>query len=164
MIMSGFPAMTLGEEACKTTTPAWQSMNQLVISLATNSGRSLELPVRIANETTELRGGYQWLCAETIQNSAILFVMTSTRITRFHMNHVSAPLDILYFDDNGRILESLEMIRENLGIPDRFKTYAPNQAFKYALELPSSPFSRTLAQANGLHLTIKSIGKVHNSP
>jgi len=79
---------------CQLSTPAWQQMHMSTIALLHDSGKTIELRVRIADESSERAAGYQHICPEIIDLSAILFVYEKPQIGYFHMNNVHAQLDM----------------------------------------------------------------------
>jgi len=99
--------------------------------------RTCFLAVKIADRPREIRAGYQYLCPEVIQNSAILFDFGSTVTSRFHMRNVYAPLDIAFFNQKGILINTVTMQAEPPGTRRRSILYQAESPYRYALETPA---------------------------
>lgn len=126
-------AIQTNTQACQTSNKGMDSMHRanLVFNLADTTSKSFN--VFIADESTERAYGYQYICANIIQQTRILFVFDAPILASFHMRNVKAPLDIGFFDSNGHLIDIQVMYPY---INNEQITYSPNQAFLYALEAP----------------------------
>ena len=123
--------------ACVDTTREIQSMHLERILLQIDNGAQVALDVRVADDGTERAAGFQHVCPETIDSTLILFRYPSEVGGRFHMQNVHAPLDIAFFDSEGRVI-SLQ--RMETYTQDHRPLYGPQAAFQYALEAPAGFF------------------------
>lgn len=127
-------------EDCKLSTRHWASMHRAVISLHNASGEETKLSVKIADEPGERAAGYQHICPQIIDQSAILFVYPSPQIRSFHMNNVHAELDIGFFDSDGLLLMVTRM-KPPLEEGSSSNIYSPGRDIKYALETKAGYFA-----------------------
>jgi len=112
-------------------------MQEKKIILLDDQGKKVPLRARIADEPAELAAGYQFICPQVIQNSAILFDFGRQFTSRFHMRGVFAPLDIAFFDQSGKLVNVAYMTAEPPGFSGRRKLYAATAPYRYALETPA---------------------------
>jgi len=85
---------------------AWQSMHQAQLRVNTLGGKKPQwLTVRVADQADERAQGMQHLPASVIREQPIWFVFDEPRRTGWHMNNVALPLDIVYVDDNGVVID-----------------------------------------------------------
>ncbi len=96
---------------------------------------SLQLEARIADESHERAAGYQWICADEAESSAVLFVFESEVNSSFHMRNVFVPLEIYFFDASGQAVDQMVMRPEPPSFKGARRYYHPKGAFKYALEI-----------------------------
>lgn len=103
--------------------------------------------VEVADEARERQQGL--MCRETVPNgSGMLFVFESARALNFWMYNTYAPLDIVYFDDDGHVVRAVRM--EPCPRPEGAERdvwhsaclaaasgYGSGGAARYALELPA---------------------------
>lgn len=120
-------------------TRAWDRMAQDVVHIESGHGRTIRLNVRIADDANKRAAGYQHICPDTIQGSAILFIFDRETRSSFHMRNVHAPLDIAFLDASGRLLEVLHMVPDPGG--SGRSLYTPAHRFQYALEVPAGFFA-----------------------
>ncbi len=102
------------------------------VSLLNDRGQVVALQTRIADDEVERAAGYQHICENIIDSSSILFVWPKPIFTRFHMRNVKAPLDIGFFDTQGKLFSVMQM--QPAGDDGDSQLYAPSQPFQYALE------------------------------
>lgn len=114
-----------GAAACVEETEAVTGMPTAELGLP--GGRHLR--VRVAATGADRAAGMQHLCAEAVEDTAILFVFERPRRPRFHMNNVHAPLDIAFIAPDGRIVEVHRME------PGQETLTAPQQPVAGALEV-----------------------------
>jgi uncharacterized membrane protein (UPF0127 family) len=121
----------LADNGCAQTTREIQSMHMERILLQVGGGAQVVLDVRVADDNSERAGGFQHVCPEIIDNTLILFRYPAEVRGRFHMQNVKAPLDIAFFDAEGRAIsiQRMETYR-NASRP----LYGPDKPFQFALE------------------------------
>ncbi len=113
------------------TTAIFDRMAADTIRLVDDQGVVLPVAVKIARNSEERAAGFQRIHPAIIQKSLILFVFPEEQNVRFHMENVSAPLDIAFIGENGEILDIQEM---QPNPPGKSHTYGPNLPFRYVLE------------------------------
>ncbi len=124
---------------CVPTTRGLNSMQQAQITLLNDDGKPLELVVRVADDPYERAAGFQHICPSVIEKTLILFQYPTSIEGQFHMQNVHAPLDIVFFDAQGKFLQYRRMeIYTETSRP----LYGPGKAFQYALEAPAGFFKR----------------------
>jgi hypothetical protein len=106
-------------------------MAEHTIRLVDDHGDIVPVTVKLARNTEERAAGFQRIHPEIIKKNLILFVFPHAQNVRFHMENVSAPLDIAFIGEDGQILDIQEMQVNSPGIS---RTYGPNRPFRYALE------------------------------
>ncbi len=101
---------------------------------------ALWVNVLVADSSDGRAAGYQFIHPDVMARSAILFVFERESTGAFHMCNVAAPIDIVWFRPDGRVLDVRHMepgparppaLCRQLYAPATFGTY------QYALELPS---------------------------
>jgi uncharacterized membrane protein (UPF0127 family) len=95
--------------ACVQATDELENMEDARLALTGPDGRSVTLPVRVADDPRERGAGFQHICPETIDDTNIYFVFNRARRPNFHMRNVWAPLDIAFIDADGRIIDIQRM-------------------------------------------------------
>ena len=101
------------------------------ISLLGDNGKLFKVTAYIADSPGKRAAGYQFVCAETVMESSILFVFPGNRRGKFHMNNVESDLDIGFFDKSGLLISTDLMKKVAEG---QSRLYGPDRAYKYALE------------------------------
>ena len=124
---------------CQLSTASLEQMEEKFIELIDDSGESVLLRVKIADESSEQAAGFQHVCPQTIDTTAILFVFEKAKKPLFHMNNVYADLDIAFFDDEGRVGD-IQLMREEFST-GKVKYYPSDVMAKYALEAHAGFFS-----------------------
>lgn len=136
--------------ACKNSTAMLDKMQEKMIVLVNQAGEQLLLRARIADEPAEQAAGFQYVCPQVIQDTAILFVFDSVKQPVFHMNNVHASLDIAFIEKDGRIGD-IQLMPEELS--SGIKRLYPTQTFaKYALEVRQGFFAENDIAADGSYL------------
>lgn len=125
---------------CRPTTQALDDMAEAELVLAGPGGRSIRLAVRVADDFGERAAGFQHICPETIEETAIYFAFDRPRRPNFHMNNVKAPLDIAFIDSDGVIVDIQRMEPYVLGAKRR-PTYGPPGDVAAALEARAGYFA-----------------------
>lgn len=119
-------------EPCFESTAALDAMEEKQITVINDDGKSIAIDVLIADNSFERASGFQHICRHIINKRSILFLYSSEIIARFHMNNVHAPLDIAFFDHNGRLIHT-ELMQT---YTDTSKPlYGPDLPFQFALEV-----------------------------
>lgn len=116
-------------------------MQEKTIFLSDDHGDTIQLPVRVADESRELAAGYQFICPNIIRQTAVLFDFGRPFTSRFHMGNVFAPLDIAFFDSAGNLVKIAHMSAEPPGFSGRKKYYSAGAPYRYALEVPKGYFA-----------------------
>lgn len=107
---------------------AHEGMQKITLS---SGEKSVTLWVEIADEPAEQSQGI--MNRETLdENSGMLFVFSEPRIHSFWMKNTLIPLDVLYFDEEGKFVSVQTM---NPCEHDPCKTYPSARPAKYALEV-----------------------------
>lgn len=99
--------------------------------LQDEDGRTLRLPVLLADEAHERFLGFMGVPPEWAEDLAILFVFEGPAVSQFHMQNVFVELEIVFFGADGRFLGRNRMPPE---APDRYGAASP---FLTALEVPA---------------------------
>ena len=142
---------------CKATTAGWANM-QLGTTALEVAGQWQSVTTRIADDAAERAAGYQWICPSSAQDSAVLFIFPQPLLASFHMRNVFVPLEIGFFDADGRLVGVRHMTPEppssgpGRGLGGRY--YRPDAAFKYALEMPRTAQSSALFSQPQLRLRL----------
>lgn len=124
--------VTTGQAAeCVSETAGLASMESEAITLRADDDRRVELDVLVADDGYERASGFQHICPDVIESVFILFRYPAETAGRFHMQNVHAPLDIAFFDSDGRAVsvQRMETYTENAQ-----PLYGPDSPFRYALE------------------------------
>ncbi len=139
---------------CRLSTRGWDQMHLTSIYLIHDDGRKTALRVRVADDRVERAAGYQHICPEIIELSAILFRYKQPGNRSFHMFNVHAALDIGFFDADGRLDQVIHMQPQTPGDPSA-ETYAPSNSFQFALETRAGFFSDNGLEAGATTLTFQ---------
>ena len=132
----GLAAQT-GHPQCTETTRAWQGMAERPLVLLLGQNPRIALTVKVADDPGEIKAGYQFLCPEIINHSAILFDFGAVVSSRFHMRNVFAPLDIAFFRADGTLINTTVMRPEPPGFSGKSTLYSARAAYRYVLETPA---------------------------
>lgn len=126
------PVLASGD-GCQLTTTTLDQMDERYVELVNDAGESIMLRARIADEGHELAAGFQHVCPQTIDSTAILFVFEQPRSAKFHMNNVYANLDIAFIDSEGKVADVQLMLEEKS--TNKSRLYPSKINAKYALEV-----------------------------
>ncbi len=126
--------------ACQPTTDPLDDMAEAAIVLAGPGERRVRLQVRVADDHRERAAGFQYICPETIETTAIYFVFERPRRPNFHMHNVKAPLDIAFIDADG-VIVSIQRMEPYVVGARKQKTYGPQTEVAGALEARAGYFS-----------------------
>ena len=126
---------------CQHETKAWQAMETHKVLLIGPGGKRIELPVKIADEETERRAGFQHVCPRTIAKSPMLFIFPRSVRVSFHMNNVHAPLQIGFFGAEGTLID-VQLMQPYGPPPGKRHLYDPGQPVRAALEAEAGFFEQ----------------------
>ena len=134
-----FVALAVAAEAeCQSSNRGMDNMEIREIKLLDARGQLHTINTHIADDGTERAYGYQYICEQVIDRTAILFVYRAPTNGKFHMSNVKAPLDIGFFDASGLLINQQLMLPYADG---ESTLYSPGRAFKYALEARQGYFA-----------------------
>jgi uncharacterized membrane protein (UPF0127 family) len=135
LLLVGLPAdgPAQGDECLRWRT-AFAAMPAGTIELETIRGRS-QLQVRLAATAEQQAAGFQCATLGEVRDNLILFDFGREILSQFHMQNVSAPLDIAFAKADGRIFAVFRMD------PSPTALYGPLGAFRYAVEAPAGFFA-----------------------
>lgn len=125
---------------CQRTTSALDAMAEAELVMAGPGQRAVRLAVRVADDQRERAAGFQHICPETIDSTAIYFEFGRPRQPNFHMRNVKAPLDIAFIDAAGVIVSIQRMEPYVLGA-QQHRTWGPGVAVAAALEARAGYFA-----------------------
>jgi len=125
--------------ACEETTPELEAMDAGELALSGPGGDSVGIEVRVADDYRERAVGFQHVCPEMIERTAIYFVFSHPRRPNFHMRNVHAPLDIAFIDEDGMIVDIQRMKPYVLGAEEH-PTYGVPGPVRAALETRAGYF------------------------
>lgn len=126
--------------ACEPITDPLDDMAEAAIVLAGPGERRVRLQVRVADDHRERAAGFQHICPETIETTAIYFEFERPRRPSFHMHNVKAPLDIAFIDADG-VIVSIQRMEPYVVGARKQKTYGPQTEVAGALEARAGYFS-----------------------
>ena len=126
---------------CDLSTPEFASMDMRRIGLQDELGNVVQLRVRIADTGPERAAGFQHICPEIIDLSAILFVFDYPTTVQFHMFNVHKSLDIAFISESREVVSIQRMEPQQADDPDAVY-YRFEQEFLYALETAPGFFSQ----------------------
>lgn len=138
------------------TTPGWEAMQTRQITLE-REGDIVRLDVRQADTAKTRAAGYQWVCPEQAEGTAVLFIFPRSLPSAFHMRNVFVPLDIHFFDEQGRQVDAMVMQAEPPGHPERPRYYQASGPFRYALEIARAPTHDLQSAPAAMRLLIESL-------
>ena len=141
-------------DECKESRQRMSAMSVQEITLVDQFGKMKKMTVHIADEPDSRAAGYQHICKDLIQSTAILFVYSREGRGQFHMRNVLAPLDIGFFDSQGRLRKTLLMEPYAAG---KQQLYDPGVPFQYALEAREGYFAESDLIDGRARLVIRSV-------
>ena len=132
------PRVEADAAGCQASNRGMDAMEMREIQLLDAGGKLHVVEAHIADDGTERAFGYQYICKQIIDRTAILFVYRAPIRGRFHMSNVKAPLDIGFFDASGLLIDQ-QLMRP---YADGESTlYSPDQDFQFALEARQGYFT-----------------------
>lgn len=140
-LLAGLLLTSLNAAAdCRRTTDTLEAMAEAELVMAGPGQRSVRLAVRVADDHRERAAGFQHICPETIDSTAIYFEFDRPRRPSFHMRNVKAPLDIAFIDAGGVIVSIQRMEPYVLGA-QQHRTWGPAGEVAAALEARAGYFA-----------------------
>ena len=139
---------------CMDTNNGIDTMHTEEISLINDRGKIFKIESLIADDRQERASGYQHICQEVINNSTILFVYSNLTNGRFHMQNVKSPLDIGFFDSEGKLVTWMRMETYDDG---NSRLYTPGQPFQYALEARPGYYKENNLTSGATRILVSSI-------
>ncbi len=124
------PAPVMDRDSLGRVYGALDGLKEGRIVLRDESGKEVQLQVLVADKPFARFLGFQGLPPEWGKDLAILFSFPKPVTSRFHMHNVYLPLEIVFFDAEGRYLGNQTMAPNS---PDLYGVSSP---FTYALEVP----------------------------
>lgn len=88
---------------CQTDNEALRSMPLSEVTFTRKDGSTFEIETRTASTSQTRSAGFQYVCAETIAATPILFVFEQQVTPSFHMNNVVAGIDIAFIKPDSQI-------------------------------------------------------------
>ena len=147
----GFWAGVVHGAECRISTSGWNQMHLATIALAHENGSTIQMRVRVADESNERAAGFQHICPEIINLSSILFVYEQPTVANYHMNNVHDALDIGFFDENGLLFKVTRMEPPGGGIISS-NIYSSDHDILYALETKAGFFADNELRAGEVNL------------
>lgn len=148
------------EDEPSRVTSSFCRMRVQTVELIGPDDRRIRIEALVAADESSRTAGYQFVAGEVVEQTAILFLFDRAASGPFHMCNVEVPLDIVWFREDGTILDSLTMmpggVRNPIGCrqlyrPRRFGTY------RFALELPEGSLEELgIASGDGWRLDVRS--------
>lgn len=139
-LLAGLLLASLNAAAdCRRTTSALDAMAEAELVMA-GPGRFVKLAVRVADDHRKRAAGFQHICPETIESTAIYFEFEQPRRPSFHMRNVKAPLDIAFIDAAGVIVSIQRMEPYVLGA-QQYRTWGSTGEVAAALEARAGYFA-----------------------
>ena len=128
------------EVDCQATNEGTETMGVEQVSLVNSRGKLVDITAMIADDANERAQGYQHICSEVIDSTTILFVYPTPIMASFHMSNVKAPLDIGFFDAQGKLVsvQKMETYTET-----HKPLYSPGRPFRFALEARAGFFAES---------------------
>lgn len=113
--------------------PGQQRLPVEIIQLASPEGNIVSIEVEIAKTAQQQRTGLMNR-KELASDHGMLFVFEQEEPLEFWMKNTLIPLDILYFDTDGRFVSSVTMVPCTETV---CPTYPSDGPARYALEIPA---------------------------
>ena len=149
-LMVGTPAV-----ACSPLPPVLAALPQVSVVIQRDGESKQMINARLAKTATGRAAGFQQVCPRQIKTMAILFVFDGPFGGVFHMRNVLGPLDILFADKAGIVLNAQTMAvysKENVET-----VYSPGTSFYYALEIAAGRLGASVQELIGTRLWVKGV-------
>jgi uncharacterized membrane protein (UPF0127 family) len=141
--------------ACSPLPPVLAALPQVSVVIQRDGVPKVAINARLAKDATARAAGFQQVCPRQIKTMAILFVFDGPFGGVFHMRNVLGPLDILFADKAGIVLDAQTMAvysKENVET-----VYSPGRSFYYALEIAAGRLGASVQELIGARLRIKGV-------
>lgn len=122
-------------QRCTVATPELRNMEVRDAHLVGPKSQRITLEVHVADNGTERAAGFQHICPEVADHTAILFLFGYSHIPSFHMTNVYMPLDIAFIDEDGTIRDIQTMNPYILGKQHQPKLWSPQTPVRAVLEV-----------------------------
>lgn len=143
-----FPYGSFAGDGCVAATRGTESMHVEKIILQNDFGVSIEVEVLVADSPYERGSGFQHICPEVIDQTMILFRYRDSVSGYFHMDNVHTPLDIGFFDSEGKLIH--KQLMQPWTVSNQ-PLYGPNRPFQFALEAKEGWFqSQSISASRSL--------------
>lgn len=119
-------------------TRAWCSMEVREVTLRSAQGEEIAFEARIAQNDLQRQAGYQAIHEDLVKSTATLFLFPRAIYGAFHMCNVTAPLWIVWYQEDGTPLDARRMLPgKTLPAALCDDVYAPRRRglYRYALEI-----------------------------
>jgi len=138
--------------ACSPLPPVLAALPQVSVVIQRDGVPKQVINVRLAKDATARAAGFQQVCPRQIKTMAILFVFDDPFGGVFHMRNVLGPLDILFADKAGIVLDAQTM--EVYSKENARTVYSPGRSFYYALEIAAGRLGANVQELIGTRLRI----------
>ena len=141
--------------ACSPLPPVLAALPQVSVVIQRDGVPKVAINARLAKDATARAAGFQQVCPRQIKTMAILFVFDGPFGGVFHMRNVLGPLDILFADKAGIVLNAQTMAvysKENVET-----VYSPGTSFYYALEIAAGRLGASVQELIGTRLWVKGV-------
>ena len=129
-------------QSCSNTTPELKNMEVREAHLVGPKSQRIALEVHVADNASERAAGFQYICPEVADHTAILFMFRHSHIPSFHMSNVLMPLDIAFIDERGIVRDIQTMNPYVLGKQNQTRLWSPKMPVRFALEVKAGLFSQ----------------------
>jgi uncharacterized membrane protein (UPF0127 family) len=133
MMIALAPGAWAENSSCVPATPELERMATAQVRFPSREGAPVTFTVKLADDSTERAAGFQHICPEDVERTAIWFRFPTANHSAFHMFNVHAPLDIAFLDEAGTITEIQRMEPYSPLFPQP-RLYSPRRPYRYALE------------------------------
>lgn len=141
--------------ACSPLPPVLGALPQVSVVIQRDGAAKQVIDARLAKTVAARSAGFQQVCAKQIKAMAILFVFDNPFGGVFHMRNVLGPLDILFVDKAGIVLDAqtMEVYSKENGRP----VYSPGRVFHFALEVAAGRLGTRVQELIGARLWVKGV-------
>ena len=141
--------------ACSPLPLVLEALPQVSVVIQRDELTKQAVNARLAKNATARAAGFQQVCARQIKTMAILFVFDNPFGGVFHMRNVLGPLDILFADQAGVVLDAQTMAVYSKENPRTVYSSARN--FYFALEIAAGRLGPRVQDLIGAHLRVKGV-------
>ena len=141
--------------ACNPLPLVLEALPQVSVVIQRDELTKQAVNARLAKNATARAAGFQQVCARQIKTMAILFVFDDPFGGVFHMRNVLGPLDILFADQAGVVLDAQTMAVYSKENPRT--VYSPARNLYFALEFAAGRLGPRVQALIGAHLRVKGV-------